>query len=125
MARTGRPVSPHVTIYQFPITALTSITNRVTGVALSIGSLGIASIELVSPGGAAMLMNDIGTSGPIVSTLAKGLVGFPLVYHYLGGVRHLIWDQFPTEYLNNVGVEKASYALAGSSALLTVGLMFA
>lgn len=36
-AKLGRPVSPHVTIYKFPITALTSITNRVTGVALSAG----------------------------------------------------------------------------------------
>ena len=36
-AKLGRPVSPHVTIYKFPITALTSITNRVTGVALSVG----------------------------------------------------------------------------------------
>jgi hypothetical protein len=33
----GRPVSPHVTIYKFPVTALTSITNRATGVALSAG----------------------------------------------------------------------------------------
>ena len=33
----GRPVSPHVTIYKFPLGALTSITNRVTGVALSVG----------------------------------------------------------------------------------------
>jgi succinate dehydrogenase (ubiquinone) cytochrome b560 subunit len=36
-AKLGRPVSPHVTIYKFPITALSSITNRVTGVALSVG----------------------------------------------------------------------------------------
>ena len=34
---TGRPVSPHVTIYKFPVGAITSITNRVTGVALTIG----------------------------------------------------------------------------------------
>ena len=33
----GRPVSPHVTIYAFPPAALTSITNRVTGVGLSAG----------------------------------------------------------------------------------------
>ena len=36
-AKLGRPVSPHVTIYKFPVTALSSITNRVTGVTLSVG----------------------------------------------------------------------------------------
>ena len=33
----GRPLSPHVTIYKFPISATTSILNRITGVALSVG----------------------------------------------------------------------------------------
>lgn len=35
----GRPVSPHVTIYKFPLAAITSITNRVTGVILSVGNI--------------------------------------------------------------------------------------
>jgi Succinate dehydrogenase/Fumarate reductase transmembrane subunit len=30
----GRPVSPHVTVYRFPAVALSSIANRVTGVAM-------------------------------------------------------------------------------------------
>jgi len=121
MAKTGRPVSPHVTIYQFPIAALTSIAIRVTGVSLSIGSLGVASLELTSSGSAMQLMNDIAMTGPVVATMAKLTVGFPLVYHYLGGVRHLIWDHFPS-VLNNVGVEQASYALAGGSLVITAGL---
>ena len=33
----GRPISPHVEIYAFPPTALTSITHRVTGTALAVG----------------------------------------------------------------------------------------
>ena len=37
MAKTGRPVSPHVEIYAFPIVALSSITTRITGVALTVG----------------------------------------------------------------------------------------
>ena len=39
--KNGRPVSPHVTIYKFPVTALSSITNRATGVGIQIlfGSL--------------------------------------------------------------------------------------
>ena len=33
----GRPVSPHVTIYAFPVVALSSITVRVTGGILAVG----------------------------------------------------------------------------------------
>ena len=35
--KSGRPVSPHVLIYKFPIAAITSIANRGTGLALSGG----------------------------------------------------------------------------------------
>ena len=37
--KSGRPVSPHVTIYAFPIVAVSSIANRGAGVALSVGIL--------------------------------------------------------------------------------------
>lgn len=125
MSQTGRPVSPHVTIYSFPIAALTSITNRVTGVALSVGAFGIASIELLNGSGSAMMfMQDINAStGAIVGGVAKFTVAFPLVYHYLGGVRHLAWDNYP-EMLTSVDVTKASYALVGGSVLLSTGLAF-
>ena len=33
-----RPLSPHVTIYKFPLPALTSITTRATGAALTFGT---------------------------------------------------------------------------------------
>lgn len=123
MAKTNRPVSPHVTIYQFPMGALTSITNRVTGVALSVGCLGVASLELVSSGMTQQILTTVATSGgPVLGGMAKFTVGFPLVYHYLGGVRHLVWDYFPDQYLNNVDVEKASYVLVGGSLVLSLGL---
>ena len=35
----GRPVSPHVTVYRFPAVALSSIANRITGVAMVGGAL--------------------------------------------------------------------------------------
>mmetsp|Transcript_14802 Transcript_14802/g.22150 ORF Transcript_14802/g.22150 Transcript_14802/m.22150 type:complete len:187 (+) Transcript_14802:53-613(+) len=122
MSKTGRPVSPHVAIYSFPITALTSIANRVTGVALSFGTAGIGAVEIINGNGAAMaLMENIAAINPIVATGAKFAVAFPLLYHYLGALRHLAWDQKP-EFLDNVSVEKASYVLAGSSLLISVGV---
>jgi len=125
MNMTGRPVSPHVTIYQFPIAALTSITIRVTGCALTFGAAGVGLVEILAGNGAALgLMQDIaGTGYPIVTAAAKFSVAFPCVYHYLGGVRHLMWDNFP-DMLTNVDVKKASYALVGSSLLVSIGFVF-
>lgn len=121
--RTGRPVSPHVTIYSFPIGALTSIMNRVTGCVLSFGAAGLGAVELVGGSGTALdLMGTIGSQGGVVTAGAKFAVAFPFVYHYLGGVRHLSWDQMP-DYLTNEDVDKASYALAGTSLLLSLGLV--
>jgi len=42
-----RPLSPHLTIYRWPVTMMTSITHRVTGVGLSLGT-GILAWWLVS-----------------------------------------------------------------------------
>jgi len=125
MNKTGRPVSPHVTIYQFPIAALTSICIRVTGCALTFGAAGVGAVEILAGNGAAMgLMQDIaGTGYPVVTSLAKFSVAFPCVYHYLGGVRHLMWDHFP-DMLTNVDVAKASYVLVGSSLLASIGFVF-
>ena len=38
MNKTGRPVSPHVTIYAWPTIAISSIMVRLTGVALTVGA---------------------------------------------------------------------------------------
>lgn len=124
MQNTGRPVSPHVTIYSFPIGALSSIANRVTGTALSFGAAGLGFAEIVGGSGTALgLMQDIGSMGPAVTSVAKFSVAFPVVYHYLGGIRHLVWDKMP-DYLNNVDVEKASWVLVGSSVALTLPFVF-
>ena len=125
MKKTQRPVSPHVTIYAFPITALTSITNRVTGVALSVGAVGLGTAELLATGsgGSVALMQEIAAMGPVVSSIAKFSVAFPCIYHYIGGLRHMAWDRYP-DTLTNIGVEKASYALVGTSTLLSLGLLF-
>lgn len=124
MKKTGRPVSPHVTIYSFPITALSSITNRVTGIALSGGCFTLASLELLSGSGSSLeLMQYLGNDGGMaLSLLAKSAVGFSFSYHYLGGLRHYIWDNKP-DVLNNEGAEKSSYALIGGSVLATLGLL--
>ena len=121
MAKKGRPVSPHVQIYKFPTVAISSITNRVTGVMLSIGVTGIGASTVVG-----VDPSTITAAIASVETLAfipKFAVAFPLVYHYLGGVRHIVWDRNP-EALTNEQVEQSSAILLGGSAALSAGLAF-
>ena len=42
MSNNGRPLSPHLSIYRWPITMTMSILHRATGVALSIGFIVLA-----------------------------------------------------------------------------------
>jgi succinate dehydrogenase (ubiquinone) cytochrome b560 subunit len=111
-AKKGRPVSPHVTIYRFPMSAISSITNRVTGVGLTVGLTGMAGMALVGVD-PSIVMQSIGNSA--VGVPARALVCFPLLYHYLGGVRHIVWDKVPEKTLNNEDVEKSSYMLFAAS----------
>lgn len=76
---------------------------------------GVAAMSLCG-GDPAMLAASIGESS--LSIPAKFCVAFPLSYHFIGGVRHAYWDATP-EAVTNEAVEKASYAVAGGSLVLT------
>eukprot|EP00590_Aulacoseira_subarctica_P007889 CAMPEP_0172423712 /NCGR_PEP_ID=MMETSP1064-20121228/17688_1 /TAXON_ID=202472 /ORGANISM="Aulacoseira subarctica , Strain CCAP 1002/5" /LENGTH=141 /DNA_ID=CAMNT_0013165221 /DNA_START=181 /DNA_END=603 /DNA_ORIENTATION=+ len=119
MKRTGRPVSPHVTIYAFPIAAIASITNRVTGCILSGACAGIGLVEIFGgPGTTLSLMQEIGSCS-LAAPMSKFGLSFCFFYHYLGGVRHHLWDSNPDKMLTNDDVEKSSYALFGASAVIS------
>jgi len=42
MSNNGRPLSPHLSIYRWPITMTMSILHRATGVAMSVGFIVLA-----------------------------------------------------------------------------------
>ncbi len=59
-AKPNRPLSPHVSIYRFPLPALTSITNRATGGALTAGTYNLPSqfFEYGAPSGILLRLID-------------------------------------------------------------------
>lgn len=94
-----RPLSPHVfeidnksMHYKMPPGAISSITNRATGVMMSVGSAGAAYLALTGDLGASIEAFKAGY--PLLVFPAKFVVAFPLTYHYLAGLRHLYWDHY-------------------------------
>jgi len=88
----GRPLSPHLQIWRWHATMLTSILHRATGVALYAGAL-LFALWLVSialgPQVYALGAALIGT--PVGQVVLWGLV-FAVSFHLLSGLRHLFWD---------------------------------
>ena len=88
----SRPLSPHLTIYRWPATMLTSITHRVTGVGLTLGAIVLAWwLVAVSNGPEGWQAFHAISDTPIGDLVLLGLT-WSLVYHFLNGVRHLAWD---------------------------------
>jgi succinate dehydrogenase / fumarate reductase cytochrome b subunit len=116
--RGNRPLSPHLTIYRLPVTAITSILNRITGVALLGGGLIVVWWLLAAASSPEYyaFADAVITSllGDVVMTLAV----WALWYHALGGLRHLYWDT--GKGLDLETAEKLSYGIIGASVVLTL-----
>ena len=92
MSKAGRPLSPHLTIYRWPITMTLSILHRVTGVALS-GGLVILTIWLLALSfGAAVYDPVAALLGTLVGKLLLMAFSFAFFFHFCNGIRHLFWD---------------------------------
>jgi len=87
-----RPLSPHMTIYRWPVTMMTSITHRITGVGLSLGAVILAWwLVCISNGPEGWQSFHAIWDTPLGLLLLFGLT-WSLVYHFLSGIRHLAWD---------------------------------
>lgn len=92
MTSSGRPLSPHLSIYRWPITMTLSILHRVSGIALSVGLIAFAWWLLAASTGAAQYQQfvDFAASLPGQIMLLGWLTAF--FYHLANGIRHLVWD---------------------------------
>ncbi|MBT8080785.1 MAG: succinate dehydrogenase, cytochrome b556 subunit [Gammaproteobacteria bacterium] len=92
MNNNDRPLSPHISIYRWPVTMVSSILHRATGIAMAAG-FALLVFWLANtangPGAYAALAAVMGsTVGRIL------LVGWSwaFFYHLANGIRHLVWD---------------------------------
>ena len=92
MSSNERPLSPHLSVYRWPITMALSILHRATGVALSVGFV-VLSLWLfdtaMGPGPYAMLMSYLDSTVGLVLLIGWS---FAFFFHWANGIRHLVWD---------------------------------
>lgn len=87
-----RPLSPHLQTYRLPLTAVLSITHRITGILLSLGMVLLVVCLMAIAQGA--------TEFALVQEFLRAFSGriflwlwiYALFFHLSHGVRHLIWD---------------------------------
>lgn len=92
MSNPGRPLSPHLSIYRWPITMTLSILHRISGVALSTGLITLALWLFAASNGAtdyeAFVKFCRSWFGQVM--LIAWTAAFFL--HFANGIRHLVWD---------------------------------
>ena len=92
MPPSNHPTSPHLQIYRLPLTALLSITHRITGVIVALGCMLLVWVLAAAAYSVdyyqAMLPHLSSWYGQIF------LIGFvfALYLHFCNGIRHLFWD---------------------------------
>eukprot|EP00923_Selenidium_pygospionis_P040609 GHVN01070110.1.p1 GENE.GHVN01070110.1~~GHVN01070110.1.p1 ORF type:complete len:161 (-),score=9.27 GHVN01070110.1:533-961(-) len=125
--RLNRPNSPWI-IYKPHIPMLTSLTHRVTGIAMGVVLYGIAIGSFVAPGdfpSYVEILKNLNIATPIWFSL-KMLCAFPLVYHFINGIRHLSWDagyglKLATQY--KTGKTIVAVAICISALLASIAYM--
>jgi succinate dehydrogenase / fumarate reductase cytochrome b subunit len=122
MAAQQRPLSPHLDVYKWQITMVMSIMHRATGVFLALGALGLTAWLLASAGDNESFTGCQAFLASPLGKLALAAFTASLVYHFLNGIRHLLWDvgwgfEIPQFY-------GSGYVVLSLTAVITLALVY-
>jgi len=101
----NRPLSPHLSIYKAQISSVLSITHRVSGIILLLGSILMSWLIAAS-----VFYPEIWECSCINSCVIKFMIfgwTIMLFFHLLNGIRHLFWDAgygFDIKTMNKTGM---------------------
>ncbi|HYL71753.1 MAG TPA: succinate dehydrogenase, cytochrome b556 subunit [Candidatus Dormibacteraeota bacterium] len=112
-----RPISPHLTVYKFKYTLMTSILNRLTGLGLSAGLLLLVYwLVAIGSGAHAYARAARVLSAPLTKVVYLGFI-VAFAYHLSAGLRHLVWDT--GRGLERAQSQRSAWLIAAASAALT------
>lgn len=123
MTHDNRPLSPDLQIYRPQLTSVLSFSHRVTGIALSVGTLLLISWLIAA------------AAGPQAYSTVQGFIGswfglvllfgwtFSFFFHLCNGIRHLVWDAGCGFELSTIYA--SGWTVIATSTVLTVVAWFA
>lgn len=88
----GRPLSPHMFIYRWPMTMVVSVLHRATGLLLSLGLVALVAGLASAADGPAAWEHFTDVMGSLPGRLFLALVSLAFFFHLANGIRHLAWD---------------------------------
>ena len=121
-----RPLSPHVQVYRWPLSMALSITHRITGVGLGIGTLlmtGWLLSAATSESGFDRFQYFLGSAVGLFLLFCWTLA---LVFHSLTGLRHLWMDTgrgFDEKAYQNSGIAVLAGTVGVTVLIWVVGLI--
>jgi succinate dehydrogenase / fumarate reductase, cytochrome b subunit len=121
MPASDRPLSPHLQVYRPQITSVLSILHRITGVALTAGTLLLTYWLVAAAYGPEAFADAQGVMGSWIGHLLLWGFTFAVFYHLANGIRHLAWDfgwGFELPQLRATGL--AVIAFAAGATLVTL-----
>lgn len=128
MPATERPLSPHIQIYRPQITSGLSIFHRITGVALTLGTLLLTWWLVSAAYGPEAFATAQAFLGSFIGQLVLWGFTFAVFYHLANGVRHLLWDfgwGFELEQLRFSGIVMLAFAAVATLVTLIAGYALA
>lgn len=104
-------MSPHLQVWRWHVTMLTSILHRVTGVGIYLGGLILAAWAISLAAGPEAYAMFLGIMGSWLGKVVLLGMSASLFFHLGNGVRHLIWDF--GHGLSKEDASSSSYAVLG------------
>jgi succinate dehydrogenase / fumarate reductase, cytochrome b subunit len=90
--RRERPLSPHLQIYSQGLTGTMSISHRITGIGLAVGTLLLVCWLIAAASGPQAFASLQNFMGSWIGLLLLFGWSASLFYHLANGIRHLFWD---------------------------------
>lgn len=128
MPPSERPLSPHLQVYRPQITSILSILHRVTGVALTAGTLLLTWWVVSAAYGPDAFATCQAFLGSLIGQLVLWGFTFAVFYHLGNGVRHLAWDfgwGFEMAQLRASGIAMVVFAIVATLVTLLAGYALA